>query len=240
MRILIALVFVITGLAFAAPAASAQQSRLLLDYDCADFANQSQAQKWLLPGDPHRLDADRDAKACDSLPCPCSYSSSQKKPVPFVSTAKKPRKKAVKIFRERAVVVWVVDGDTVDVRIGKNKKRRVRIVGIDTPEAYGPFPMCNSSSATANLRQLLPVGTRVRLVSDPTQAAKDRYKRLLRYVTRAYDGLDTGGAQVSAGHARTFVYGGVPYQRHNNYSVWEASARASNAGVWGCPFPFRA
>jgi hypothetical protein len=43
------------------------------DYDCADFENQAEAEEYLLPGDPYRLDADSDGIACEDLPCPCSY-----------------------------------------------------------------------------------------------------------------------------------------------------------------------
>ena len=42
------------------------------DYDCADFANQAEAEEHLLPGDPYRLDGDNDGIACEDLPCPCS------------------------------------------------------------------------------------------------------------------------------------------------------------------------
>ncbi|WP_176392085.1 excalibur calcium-binding domain-containing protein [Marininema halotolerans] len=38
------------------------------DKDCSDFTNQKEAKKYLLPGDPHRLDPDRDGKPCESLP----------------------------------------------------------------------------------------------------------------------------------------------------------------------------
>jgi hypothetical protein len=38
------------------------------DYDCSDFSTQDEAQAYLLPGDPYRLDADDDREACDSLP----------------------------------------------------------------------------------------------------------------------------------------------------------------------------
>jgi hypothetical protein len=58
------------GLAAQAPAASAHRR----DYDCADFANQAEAEEYLLPGDPYNLDADSDGIACEDLPCPCSYS----------------------------------------------------------------------------------------------------------------------------------------------------------------------
>lgn len=57
--------------AVAAPTASAHRR----DYDCADFANQAEAEEYLLPGDPYNLDADGDGIACEDLPCPCSTSS---------------------------------------------------------------------------------------------------------------------------------------------------------------------
>ena len=37
------------------------------DVDCSDFSSSAEAQTYLLPGDPHRLDADGDGQACDSL-----------------------------------------------------------------------------------------------------------------------------------------------------------------------------
>jgi hypothetical protein len=69
----VALVFVtVIAVGFAAhtPGASAHRR----DYDCADFANQAEAEEFLLPGDPYNLDADSDGIACEDLPCPCSYS----------------------------------------------------------------------------------------------------------------------------------------------------------------------
>lgn len=48
---------------------------LAVDYDCSDFNNQAEAEEYLLPGDPYRLDADHDGVACEDLPCPCSYST---------------------------------------------------------------------------------------------------------------------------------------------------------------------
>jgi hypothetical protein len=47
------------------------------DYDCADFANQAEAEEYLLPGDPYNLDADNDGVACEDLPCPCSSTPGQ-------------------------------------------------------------------------------------------------------------------------------------------------------------------
>jgi len=59
------------GLGIATP-----QSALAVDYDCADFSNQAEAQSYLLPGDPYNLDGDSDGVACEDLPCPCSVNSS--------------------------------------------------------------------------------------------------------------------------------------------------------------------
>jgi hypothetical protein len=58
------------GLVARAPNASAHRR----DYDCSDFANQAEAEEYLLPGDPYDLDADGDGIACEDNPCPCSYS----------------------------------------------------------------------------------------------------------------------------------------------------------------------
>jgi micrococcal nuclease len=37
------------------------------DVDCSDFSSWEEAQSYLLPGDPHRLDRDGDGSACDNL-----------------------------------------------------------------------------------------------------------------------------------------------------------------------------
>jgi len=65
------------GLALAATAALAQapSPAAAQDYDCANFSTQAEAQEYLLPGDPYRLDGDSDGIACEDLPCPCSYES---------------------------------------------------------------------------------------------------------------------------------------------------------------------
>lgn len=73
MKVVISLLVLVGALAAlgAAPATAAAK-----DYDCADFANQAEAQEYLLPGDPYRLDGDNDGIACEDLPCPCSYEES--------------------------------------------------------------------------------------------------------------------------------------------------------------------
>ena len=136
-----------------------------------------------------------------------------------------------------ARVVSVADGDTVNVRLTHGGAyRRVRLLGIDTPEVYGPVVECGGPAASAAMKRMLPAGTYVKLVSDTSQARVDRYGRLLRYVTRHSDGRELNRAQVALGNATVYVYNGVPFKRTRDYRAAEASARAAHRGIWGaCP-----
>ena len=69
MRLFLSSLLALAAVAFLAPTSAVAGT----DYDCADFANQAEAQEYLLPGDPYRLDGDDDGVACEDLPCPCSY-----------------------------------------------------------------------------------------------------------------------------------------------------------------------
>ena len=95
-----------------------------------------------------------------------------------------------------ARVTSVADGDTVNVRLTTGAYRRVRLLGIDTPEVYGGVVECGGPAASVAMKKMLRTGTRVKLVSDGTQAGTDRYGRLLRYVSRTGDGLQVNRAQV--------------------------------------------
>ncbi len=197
-----------------------------VDYDCSDFSTQAQAQKVYVDAggpssDPYRLDADDDGRACDSLPCPCGY--------PSGGDSASPSRPARLVQYGR--VTRVVDGDTIDVRLHSGAQRRVRLVGIDTPEVYGGTE-CGGHAASRSLRQKLPRATKVKLVSDPTQARVDRYGRLLRYVVKRSTGRDLNRAQVWLGWARVYVYGGNPFERTASYRRAQADARSAPRGTW--------
>ena len=91
--VVVAFVTVIAvGFAAQAPSASAHRR----DYDCADFANQAEAEEYLLPGDPYNLDADSDGIACEDLACPCSNSpgGTIEEPPPTVNHEKPARRRS--------------------------------------------------------------------------------------------------------------------------------------------------
>ena len=216
---LVAAMFAVVG-----PASTASAT----DLDCADFATQKAAQTFFLghggpDSDPHRLDSDGDGIACESNPCPCYVQAVL--PLAGSSTA-------TKAFVQRAHVIHVVDGDTVDVRLASGAKRRVRLLGIDTPEVYGGVE-CGGSQASRSMNRMAPKGTRVRLTSDPSQDLKDRYGRLLRYVTKTSTGTDVNRRQVYKGLARVYVYAHHPFNRVDGYRKAQRSAKNHHAGIWG-------
>ena len=133
--------------------------------------------------------------------------------------------------RARARLVRVVDGDTVLVRL-RGREERVRVIGIDTPESVKPGtpPECGSKAAGRALRRR--TGRTVVLVSDPTQDARDRYDRLLRYV-QTPGGTDLGRAQVRAGWADVYVFDGRPFKRVGAYRRAQRRAQRERAGVFG-------
>lgn len=203
----------------------------VVDRDCGDFASQAAAQRFFLQagaGDPHRLDDDGDGVACESNPCPC-IGRGTTTPQPFADTGSSQTQQGSVTHRETGNVVRVLDGDTLRVRLRGGAHVSVRMLGIDTPERGG----CGAADATANLRRLAPAGSTVHLVSDRTQAAKDRYGRLLRYVQRQGGYGDLSFRQAWDGYTRPYVFGGRPVARHRDYVRAIGHARDHGRGAWG-------
>ena len=192
------------------------------DMDCGDFATQAEAQAFFVaagPGDPHLLDGDGDGIVCETPPTLTTTSTID----PDGSGNSGPTR------RDRAVVVRVTDGDTLKVRMADGTEEYVRLLGIDTPEVYGGVE-CGGAAASRGMARLAPVGSRVVLVSDPSQADRDRYDRLLRYVQRR--SRDVGKAQIASGLAQTYVYRNDPFERTQPYLRAEARADRLDRGSW--------
>lgn len=190
------------------------------DRDCADFANQAKAQKFFLdhggPGsDPYNLDADADGIACESLPCPCKVGGGGG------------GSKDDSVLRRKGRVAEVVDGDTIDVRVRRRVVKRVRLLGIDTPEVYGGRE-CGGAQASRAMHKLAD-GRRVKLVGDANQPRRDRYGRLLAYVKRGSKTLQV--MMLARGWARVYVVGS-PFTRIDQFRSAQRKARKHNRGVW--------
>jgi len=118
------------------------------------------------------------------------------------------------------VVERVADGDTFTCR----DRRRVRLLGIDTPELAQGEP---GRQAYAALRRLLPPGTTVRLERDV--APRDRFGRELAYVwsgTRLVN-------EVLVREGWAMLYTLPPNVKYaGRLERAQNEARAARAGLW--------
>jgi endonuclease YncB( thermonuclease family) len=92
--------------------------------------------------------------------------------------------------------VWVIDGDTVDVR-----GERVRVANLDAPDV-GSHARCaleerRGQAAKAYAIQLVRSGEVIGLTD---RQGRDRYGRSLARIT--VDGADFAGLMIAAGHGR--------------------------------------
>jgi len=134
-----------------------------------------------------------------------------------------------------AVVLKVVDGDTIDVRDDVRGRLRIRVLGIDTPETKKPGYTvgCFGPEATAFAKANL-LGQQVAVQADPTQDRTDRYGRTLAYLVRA-DGWDYSVEVVRAGMALSYIYDGDPVERYAAIAAAQREAENAGRGLWGAP-----
>lgn len=129
--------------------------------------------------------------------------------------------------------VEVVDGDTVAIEDPQGQRRRVRIIGIDTPEVArdGRPAQCWADEATRGLRELLRQAGEIRLVADRAVGDRDAYGRLLRQVL--VDDVDVGEQMLESGHARRYRATPSASRVSGRYHERERAARTAGRGLWG-------
>ena len=129
-----------------------------------------------------------------------------------------------------ALVVRVVDGDTIKVELGGGRRETVRYIGVDTPESVKPgTPVQCFAHAASTANERLVAGERVRLTIDVEP--RDRYGRLLAYVRRARDGVFVNEALVRGGYARTLTI--PPNDRFaDRFATLQKAAQKAGRGLW--------
>ena len=127
-------------------------------------------------------------------------------------------------------VIEVIDGDTLDVMMDGEKKR-LRLIGVDTPETKDPRKpvQCFGKEASAFTTKTL-TGQTVSLEADPTQGELDKYDRLLRYVILA-DGRNFNQLLISSGYAHEYTYD-KPYKYQVAFKAAQKEAEAAKRGLW--------
>jgi len=131
---------------------------------------------------------------------------------------------ADKFGREFVLVDRVVDGDTIELSDG----RKVRYIGIDTPETKDPRKevQCFGEEASAYNQDLVE-GKVVAIEADVVD--KDRYDRLLRYVWLEDEMINK--KLVAEGYAYASSYPpNVKYQ--TQFKLAQQQAREQNLGLW--------
>ena len=145
---------------------------------------------------------------------------------------------------EYGTVLFVADGDTMDVRIdrsavsSKGLVERVRTIGINAMEqhTYSSNPdnrtgECHSLRATAHLERMAPIGSRVRLAAQDLSARTgDRYRRSIAYAA-AGTWNDTGSELLKAGDALWLPNGGENAWSRD-YNLWAQQAARQDVGLW--------
>jgi len=103
----------------------------------------------------------------------------------------------------------------------------VRLIGIDTPEVYGDVE-CYGRRASAFVRRLLPLGTRVRYRLGTEE--HDRYGRALVYLWLG-DGRFLNRLLVARGYAQTLtIPPNVAYA--DEFAAAAGRARGQRLGLW--------
>ena len=123
----------------------------------------------------------------------------------------------------KATVVRVIDGDTIEVRIGQGSPVRVRVIGYDSPERDAPF----GDTATKFLKALIE-GRDVLLEGDVQ--ALDRYGRRLYHVWLQQTLLSELMLLTGLGRQMTIP----PNVRHVDFlTKAQKQGREIGLGLWG-------
>jgi micrococcal nuclease len=142
-----------------------------------------------------------------------------------VVTAQPERAERESVPREhQAAVVRVVDGDTIVLAdIGK-----ARLIGLDTPEVFGPdAPQCFGAAASTYAKRLLS-GVTVRWAWGLEK--RDRFQRALVYVWLS-DGRFLNEDLLSRGMARVLTI--APNDRYEKrFQAAQRAARERDFGLW--------
>jgi micrococcal nuclease len=132
---------------------------------------------------------------------------------------------------QEALVLRVVDGDTIVVQLD-GRRQRVRYIGVDTPETHHPTDGADHwgfEASEAN-QAMVQEGSVVVLQRDISET--DIYGRLLRYIW--VDDTLVNAELVRAGLARVLFYEpDVLYKRE--IMAAEDEAKAARRGLYGPP-----
>ncbi|MFW5946762.1 MAG: thermonuclease family protein [Candidatus Natronoplasma sp.] len=137
-------------------------------------------------------------------------------------------------------VIYVIDGDTIQVEWPNGTQSKVRILGIDTPEVHTEvnttewegidneswLRTCGHKASNFTKRWITQT---VNLTFDENEGKKGYHGRYLAYVELENE-TDLGAELIKQGWARVYPYSDCV--RKDQYLEYEDDAQAENKGVW--------
>jgi micrococcal nuclease len=126
-------------------------------------------------------------------------------------------------------VIRVIDGDTIEVQIGK-KNERVRLMGIQAPELFTEPPQDFSYESKESLEKLLQA-KKVTLKYNP-KYKKDKYKRILADIYLEDNNLWVNGYLIEKGLAFTYILNRNPIPFVKDLIELENKAISNNLPFW--------
>ncbi|MBP7462263.1 MAG: thermonuclease family protein [Candidatus Delongbacteria bacterium] len=122
-------------------------------------------------------------------------------------------------------IVEVVDGDTIRLSNGET----IRLLGIDTPEIHDERTSVQFYGHKASeFLHHLALNQEVLLQFESIR--RDKYNRVLAYVTLRQSGLCLNEEMIRQGYA--FVYTRFPFQRFEQFRKLQIEAIHSGRGLW--------
>ena len=133
----------------------------------------------------------------------------------------------------RGRVVWVVDGDTIHVRVGP-RLEKVRYIGVNAPEVPHPGTRGwrEGGARAREVNRRLVAGQTALLELD--LGRRDRYGRLLAYawVRRTRRRVMANAEMVRRGFAQVMTI--PPNVKHQGlFLKLQREARTARRGLWG-------
>ncbi len=131
---------------------------------------------------------------------------------------------------EKATVLRVIDGDTIEIQTASGSVKKLRYIGINTPETVDPHRsvQCFGQQASDRNKELIANQT-IYLEKDVSET--DKYGRLLRYVYLETSNLSVNEQLVSDGYAVASKYPpDIKYQ--DKLAAAEKQAKIAQKGLW--------
>jgi micrococcal nuclease len=129
-------------------------------------------------------------------------------------------------------VVHVADGDTVTIKDSTGNEEIVRLLAVDSLELKSADPR---EKCLANLAKDFTTKTllnqEIVFAVDPTQPKRDKYGRLLLYVSRAGEAKSFNQQLMETGLAKTYK-ATPPAQEWQNYENIRARMESEKRGIW--------